>query len=93
MVCLNRRNNILDNRAYFVEAKIKDIATVRVGYSFRSRLDVSRDGNVAVIQMKDLLDDNTVGCDGVIRIDLDNVNERHLVCKGDLVFRLRGLSS
>ena len=72
---------------------IKNIATVQMGYSFRSRLEVSKDGEVAVIQMKDLLDDNTVGCEGLIRIDMDSVKDHHLVHKGDLVFRSRGIIS
>jgi len=76
-----------------MEVAIKDIANVQVGYSFRSRLEVAKDGSVAVIQMKDLLDDNTVGCDGLVRVDLDGVKDHHLVCKGDLVFRSRGLVS
>jgi len=45
-----------------MKLKIKQLATVRMGYSFRSRLEASRGGEVAVIQMKDLLQDNTVGC-------------------------------
>jgi len=40
--------------------------------------------------MKDLLDDNTVGCDELVRIDLDAVKEHHLAQRGDLVFRSRG---
>jgi len=76
-----------------VTVAIKEIATVQMGYSFRSRLEVSKDGGVAVIQMKDLLDDNTVGCDGLIKTDMDAVKNHHLVCKGDLVFRSRGLVS
>jgi len=66
---------------------------VQVGYSFRSRLEASKGGAVAVIQMKDLLDNNTVGCDELIRIDMDKVKDHHLVRKGDLVFRSRGLVS
>ena len=66
---------------------------MQMGYSFRSRLEVSKDGEVAVIQMKDLLDDNTVGCEGLIRIDMDSVKDHHLVHKGDLVFRSRGIIS
>jgi hypothetical protein len=72
---------------------IKNIAAVQLGYSFRSRLEVSKDGEVAVIQMKDLLDDNTVGCDELVKIDMDAVKDHHLVCKGDLVFRSRGIIS
>ena len=71
--------------------KIKGLATVQMGYSFRSRLETSEDGSVAVIQMKDLLDDNTVYCDCLARIDMDDIKEHHLVRRGDLVFRSRGL--
>ncbi len=72
---------------------IKKIAKVQMGYSFRSRLEVSKRGEVAVIQMKDLRDDNTVGCDGLTMIDMERVKEHHLVRKGELLFRSRGLVS
>ncbi len=70
--------------------KIKKPAAVQMGYSFRSRLEACEDGGVAVIQMKDLLDDDTVGCDGLVKIDMETVKEHHLVQRGDLVFRSRG---
>ena len=73
--------------------QIKSFATVQMGYSFRSRLETFENGSVAVIQMKDLLDDNTIGCDGLARIDMDDIKEHHLVQKGDLVFRSRGLQA
>jgi restriction endonuclease S subunit len=74
-----------------VKKKINHIATVQMGYSFRSRLETSEDGRIAVIQMKDLQDDNTVSCDDLINIELDDVKEHHLAQKDDLVFRSRGL--
>jgi restriction endonuclease S subunit len=73
-----------------MKKKLKEITSVQMGYSFRSRLEASEGGGVAVIQMKDLLDDNTVGCDGLVKIDLDAVKEHHLAQRGDLVFRSRG---
>ena len=73
--------------------QIKSFATVQMGYSFRSRLETFENGSVAVIQMKELLDDNTIGCDGLARIDMDDIKEHHLVQKGDLVFRSRGLQA
>lgn len=73
-----------------MKIKIKKLATVQMGYSFRSRLEVSEGGGVAVIQMKDLLDDNTVGCDDLVKINMDAMKEHHLVQRGDLVFRSRG---
>lgn len=73
-----------------MKMKIKKLATVQMGYSFRSRLEASEGGSVAVIQMKDLRDDNTVGCDDLVRINMEAVKEHHLAQKGDLIFRSRG---
>jgi len=73
--------------------KIKKLATVQMGYSFRSRLEASEGGGVAVIQMKDLLDDDTVCCDNLVRINMTTVKSHHLVQKGDLIFRSRGHAS
>ncbi|MCW7754240.1 restriction endonuclease subunit S [Desulfobotulus sp. H1] len=70
---------------------IKQLASVQMGYSFRSRLEASENGIVAVIQMKDLLDDNTVSCGDLVKIDMDVVKTHHLARKGDLIFRSRGL--
>jgi restriction endonuclease S subunit len=70
--------------------KLKQFATIQMGYSFRSRLEAVENGNVAVIQMKDLASDNTVNCTELANIDMDFVKEHHLVQKGDLIFRSRG---
>lgn len=69
---------------------LKDIASVQMGYSFRSRLEASEAGEVAVIQMKDFLDDNTVDCSELVRINMNSMKEHHLAQSGDLVFRSRG---
>ena len=73
-----------------MKIKVKELATVQMGYSFRSRLEAVEDGGVAVIQMKDLRDDNTVDCGALAMIGMDDVKERHLVRRGDLIFRTRG---
>ncbi|CAK8721016.1 Type I restriction modification DNA specificity domain-containing protein [Candidatus Electrothrix laxa] len=76
-----------------MKIKIKELTTVQMGYSFRSRLETSEGGNMAVIQMKDLLGDNTVACDSLVKIDMAVVKEHHLAQKGDLIFRSRGLTT
>lgn len=70
--------------------KIKDIARIQMGYSFRSKLEASETGNIKVIQMKDLLDDNIVDCNGLMKIEMQTPKEQHFVRKGDLLFRSRG---
>lgn len=73
-----------------MRTKLNQLASVQMGYSFRSRLETTEGGMVAVIQMKDLLDDNTVSCDNLVRIDMESVKDHHLAQRGDLVFRSRG---
>jgi restriction endonuclease S subunit len=72
---------------------LKDIAIIYMGYSFRARLESKDAGTVAVIQMKDLTDDNTVSCANLAYVDMDNFNDNHFVRMGDLIFRSRSLSS
>lgn len=74
-----------------MKVKLKNLATVQTGYSFRARLDADEDGQLSVIQMKDLLADNTVSCDDLLKISMFEVKAHHLARKGDLVFRSRGL--
>lgn len=73
--------------------KLKNIATVRSGYSFRRRLEASENGNLSVIQMKDLSAENIVDCTDLIKTDSDHIKKNHLIKKGDLIFRSRGLST
>jgi restriction endonuclease S subunit len=72
---------------------LKDIASIQMGYSFRSRLQSTVAGSVAVIQMKDLMENNTVDLDNLTIVDIEKFNENHYVKKGDLIFRSRGLSA
>lgn len=76
-----------------MKTELKNIASVLMGYSFRTRLDVKNSGAVAVIQMKDLTDDNRVDCSNLARVDSVPPKEHHLVRPGDLVFRSRGLTA
>ncbi|WP_122799476.1 restriction endonuclease subunit S [Burkholderia pseudomallei] len=69
------------------------IAEVRMGYSFRSRLETDVDGDVAVIQMKDIDDSNLLHPEGLARIRMPDLKDRHLVQKGDLLFRSRGVTN
>lgn len=69
---------------------LKDIASVQMGHAFRSRLERTEHGNVSVIQMKDLSEDNRVERDDLFRIDMADLKERHLVKREDIVLRSRG---
>jgi len=64
-----------------------------MGYPFRSRLEHDPQGDVAVIQMKDIDDANLLHAEEVIRVTLPKGKTHHLLCAGDLLFRSRGRSN
>lgn len=70
--------------------QLKDIASIFIGVTFRSRCEPSPTGNVRVIQMKDLGDDNFVHLDSTIRVDFANPKGNHLAQANDIIFRSRG---
>lgn len=70
--------------------KLKDICSIKLGVTFRSKLDFAENGNCHVVQMKDLSDDNIVDVTGILRIDHPNIKNAQLLQKDDLVFRSRG---
>jgi len=70
-----------------------ELAEVRMGYPFRSRLEHDPQGDVAVIQMKDIDDANLLHAEEAIRVALPKGKTRHLLRAGDLLFRSRGRSN
>lgn len=76
-----------------MKVKVKDIALIQMGYSFRTRLESIDTGTVSVIQMKDLTDRNRVDSNALALVDMENPKVHHLVKPGDLIFRSRGLTT
>jgi hypothetical protein len=76
-----------------MKMELRKIAAVDLGYSFRSRIEPNGAGTVAVIQMKDLTDDNCVDCGGLTQVDMEAPKAHHLVRPGDLIFRSRGVTA
>lgn len=70
--------------------KLKEIVSVQIGFPFRSRLERDENGNVCVIQMKDIGEAGLLETGGLVRIQMSEVKERYLVRPQDLVMRTRG---
>ena len=70
--------------------QLKNIAAVSSGVTFRSRIEASTSGNVRVIQMKDLGEDNLVHLDQTICVNLPKPKPNQLTQIGDIIFRSRG---
>lgn len=84
--------NYCRNGVFMIQA-LSGLADVQMGYPFRSRLEPDADGDVAVIQMKDIDETNLLCQDGGIKVALPKIKEHHLLRPGDLLFRSRGLSN
>ncbi len=76
-----------------MKAKLKSIASVQMGHSFRTKLDPDQSGNVAIIQMKDLTEDNRLNHGELVVIDMKELKEKHRVEMKDIAFRSRGLTN
>ncbi len=70
--------------------KLGQVASIRMGYPFRSRLEHDATGSLAVVQMKDIDDANLLHVEDAVRVNLTDIKEHHLIRLGDLVFRSRG---
>ena len=70
--------------------KLGQVANIRMGYPFRSRLEHDAAGAIAVVQMKDIDDASLLHVEDAVRMDMPDFNEHHLIRQGDLVFRSRG---
>lgn len=73
--------------------RLAEVAEIRMGYTFRSRLEPEMGGDVAVIQMKDIDDSNLLHPENLIRIQMPELKDKHLVQEGDLMFKSRGVSN
>jgi restriction endonuclease S subunit len=75
--------------------KILDIAEVKMGYGFRSRIVNKPGGNIAVIQPRDISDSGLLQVRDVFRIDMNPVKPDKLLKKGDVLLgsRARFVSS
>lgn len=73
-----------------MKIKLKMLASIQTGHSFRSKLEPDTDGNISVIQMKDLTEDNRLNSEELVQIDLQDLKEHHRVKINDLAFRSRG---
>lgn len=69
--------------------RLRDICSVQIGYTARSRLEPALEG-VPVIQLRDLTQDGAVDPDQLVRVRLAEPADRYAVSAGDVLFRSRG---
>ena len=70
--------------------QIKDIAEVILGFTFRSTLEESSEGNIAVLQAKNITDEVIIKEADLIKIDLDKSRTSAMAKSNDVIISSRG---
>ena len=70
--------------------KLKNLAAVSIEHSFRWSVERAEDGNVPVIQMKDITEDSRLVVGDLTPVWMACINQQHLIHQHDMVFRYRG---
>lgn len=73
-----------------MQEKLKNITAISSGQTFRGRIENDRDGAVWVIQMKNLDDSYTSLMNVPHLVKEDEISERQLLEKGDILFLAKG---
>ncbi|MBR5861736.1 MAG: restriction endonuclease subunit S [Bacteroidales bacterium] len=72
--------------------KLKDVATVLMGYNARTQVEESEEGSTDLLQMKDLTSEVLDKMPALTRFELETRSTRFLIQAGDIVIRTRGKS-
>jgi restriction endonuclease S subunit len=75
------------------KVKLKDIVSIRTGYAFRGKVERDPGGTVGVIQMKDIDNYNCLDLNDVYKVQIEDLDKRHLLRQNDILFRSRGVSN
>lgn len=72
--------------------RLAKLAQTQSGYAFRARLTPDPSGEVLVVQMKDIDEQNRLQLSQAIRANIPSAGRHHFLQAGDLLFRSRGRS-
>jgi hypothetical protein len=67
-----------------------ELAQIETGYPFRSRISGSGEGNVSLIQLRNLTEADQLDISFLMRVEIPELDDKFQVELGDLIFRSRG---
>ncbi len=76
-----------------MKTKLKNIANIQLGYSFRTKILKEKNWNVRVIQMKDLTDEFIVDTSNLDKTEIQDLKNHYKMLKNDIIFKTRGLDT
>ena len=75
-----------------MKLKLRDIANVRSGYSFRSRVEHDPAGDTFVVSMKDIVRSGQINSESLLKISADELDnlDTHTIEPFEILFQSRG---
>ncbi len=70
--------------------KLKEIAEIKTGFQFRSRVQPVKDGNAYAVQIKDVFPGQPIDVGRLVRTQVDRLGPDSLLRPGQILFRARG---
>jgi hypothetical protein len=80
----------MSNRPKLHATQLSKIASIRMGYTLRSKLRNAPDGDTLLVQKNDISPEGSVQTDRLARLRIPLLAAEHLLCPGDLIFRSSG---
>jgi restriction endonuclease S subunit len=80
----------MSNDALTAQVRLADIADIRPGYPFRGAVTNRPDGEVAVVQIKNVDPDAGIDWSGLVRTELTGRRKPDWLREGDVLFTARG---
>jgi restriction endonuclease S subunit len=69
--------------------KLKEIAEIKSGYLFRFSIRRDKEGDIKVIQLKDVNDNGVLSIDGIYSVDFVPSKKTEFLQKGDILFKAK----
>ncbi len=72
-----------------MKAKIFQLGKIKSGYLFKKRIELDKEGNVRVVQLKDVDESGIIRLDELQRIGLDKIDPENFLNSGDVLFKAK----
>jgi len=72
---------------------LNDIATINSGYSFRTKIQNNPEGNIFVMQMRDISNDHNKIIDVPSKFYGTKIHDKHILKKNDILFMAKGANN
>lgn len=79
------------NKKFFTlsKKKLKDITEIHSGYLFKSKIEHIKDGDISLVQLRDVNDQGMIDWENTSRIHLEKNNPKSSLKEGDVLFKAK----